>query len=100
MSPDLSYYCSDERGEVSRSLPSQLADMQQMMGPEAMGIKQQKYDWWDEKVCRNFLFGTCPHLVFGNTVSQRSAIQSELQAKVAVASAPSQFVLSDKKANE
>ena len=43
---------------------------QQMMGPEAMGIKQQNYDWWDEKVCRNFLFGTCPHLVFGNTVSQ------------------------------
>lgn len=45
------------------------ADKQQMMGPEAMGIKQQNYDWWDEKVCRNFLFGTCPHLVFGNTVS-------------------------------
>lgn len=40
-----------------------------MMGPEAMGIKQQSYEWWDEKVCRNFLFGTCPHLVFGNTVS-------------------------------
>jgi len=45
------------------------ANKQQMMGPEAMGIKQQNYDWWDEKVCRNFLFGTCPHLVFGNTVS-------------------------------
>ena len=45
---------------------------QQMMGPEAMGIKQQNYDWWDEKVCRNFLFGTCPHLVFGNTVRQSS----------------------------
>jgi hypothetical protein len=41
-----------------------------MMGPEAMGIKQQNYDWWDDKVCRNFLFGTCPHLVFGNTVSR------------------------------
>jgi RNA-binding protein Luc7-like 2 len=48
-----------------------------MMGPEAMGIKQQNYDWWDEKVCRNFLFGTCPHLVFGNTVSQVSHSASE-----------------------
>jgi hypothetical protein len=47
-----------------------------MMGPEAMGIKQQNYDWWDEKVCRNFLFGTCPHLVFGNTVSlERSELR-------------------------
>jgi RNA-binding protein Luc7-like 2 len=48
-----------------------------MMGPEAMGIKQQNYDWWDEKVCRNFLFGTCPHLVFGNTVSQVSHSASD-----------------------
>ena len=47
---------------------SLLADGKQMMGPEAMGIKQQNYEWWDEKICRNFLFGTCPHLVFGNTV--------------------------------
>lgn len=42
---------------------------QQMMGAEAMGITQQNIDWWDEKVCRNYLFGTCPHILFGNTVS-------------------------------
>jgi len=43
-----------------------------------MGIKQQNYDWWDEKVCRNFLFGTCPHLVFGNTVRQASSLEQPL----------------------
>jgi len=42
---------------------------QQMMGPEAMGVQVINLDWWTEKVCRNFLFGTCPHLIFGNTVS-------------------------------
>ncbi len=42
---------------------------QQMMGPEAMGLVQQHVDWWDPKVCRNYLCGTCPHDVFGNTVS-------------------------------
>jgi len=40
-----------------------------MMGPEAMGVQVVNLDWWDERVCRNFLFGTCPHLIFGNTVS-------------------------------
>ena len=39
------------------------------MGAEAMGHVVVKLDWWNEKVCRNFLFGTCPHLIFGNTVS-------------------------------
>jgi RNA-binding protein Luc7-like 2 len=58
-----------------------------MMGPEAMGIKQQKYDWWDEKVCRNFLFGTCPHLVFGNTVRQRAKAPKELERAAAKSSA-------------
>nr|XP_019046562.1 small nuclear ribonucleoprotein [Kwoniella bestiolae CBS 10118]OCF25492.1 small nuclear ribonucleoprotein [Kwoniella bestiolae CBS 10118] len=37
------------------------------MGPEAMGIQPINVDWWSEKVCRNFLFGTCPHILFGNT---------------------------------
>nr|XP_019007540.1 small nuclear ribonucleoprotein [Kwoniella pini CBS 10737]OCF46321.1 small nuclear ribonucleoprotein [Kwoniella pini CBS 10737] len=37
------------------------------MGPEAMGIQPINVDWWSEKVCRNFLFGTCPHIIFGNT---------------------------------
>ena len=41
-----------------------------MMGPEAMGVQVVNLDWWNEKVCRNFLFGTCLHLIFGNTVSQ------------------------------
>ncbi|KAK4686541.1 RNA-binding protein Luc7-like 2, partial [Tremellales sp. Uapishka_1] len=41
--------------------------LEQMMGPEAMGIQPINVDWWNEKVCRNFLFGTCPHLIFGNT---------------------------------
>ena len=34
-----------------------------------MGVSVIDLDWWNEKVCRNFLFGTCPHLIFGNTVS-------------------------------
>ena len=34
-----------------------------------MGHVVVNLDWWNEKVCRNFLFGTCPHLIFGNTVS-------------------------------
>jgi len=54
-----------------------------MMGPEAMGIKAQNYDWWDERVCRNFLFGTCPHLVFGNTVSC-TLIKSSLESRGSV----------------
>ena len=38
------------------------------MGPEAMGVAQQHLEWPDEKVCRNFLCGTCPHTLFTNTV--------------------------------
>ncbi|OCF38632.1 small nuclear ribonucleoprotein [Kwoniella heveanensis CBS 569] len=41
--------------------------LEQMMGPEAMGIQPVNVDWWSERVCRNFLFGTCPHILFGNT---------------------------------
>jgi len=49
-----------------------LAEMQrklleQMMGPEAMGITTVNLSWPDEKVCRNFLCGTCPHTLFTNT---------------------------------
>src|SRR6266403_1980540 len=39
-----------------------------MMGPEAMGIATANLSWPDEKVCRNFLCGTCPHTLFTNTV--------------------------------
>jgi len=49
-----------------------LAEMQrklleQMMGPEAMGTANANLHWSDEKVCRNFLCGTCPHTLFTNT---------------------------------
>ncbi|KIY43583.1 putative U1 snRNP protein [Fistulina hepatica ATCC 64428] len=49
-----------------------LAEMQrklleQMMGPEAMGVTNAHLTWDDEKVCRNFLCGTCPHSLFTNT---------------------------------
>lgn len=44
---------------------------QQMMGPEAMGVANANLVWSDEKVCRNFLCGTCPHTLFTNTVSNR-----------------------------
>jgi hypothetical protein len=43
--------------------------LQQMMGPEAMGVQPINVDWWDPKVCKNFICGTCPHDIFGNTVS-------------------------------
>lgn len=39
-----------------------------MMGPEAMGVANANLTWSDEKVCRNFLCGTCPHTLFTNTV--------------------------------
>ena len=39
-----------------------------MMGPEAMGVANANLVWSDEKVCRNFLCGTCPHALFTNTV--------------------------------
>lgn len=41
---------------------------QQMMGPEAMGVANQNLVWSDDKVCRNFLCGVCPHALFTNTV--------------------------------
>jgi hypothetical protein len=41
--------------------------LEQMMGPEAMGTSMANLTWQDEKVCRNFLCGTCPHTLFTNT---------------------------------
>ncbi|KAI0950424.1 hypothetical protein AcV7_008891 [Taiwanofungus camphoratus] len=38
-----------------------------MMGPEAMGVANANLVWSDEKVCRNFLCGVCPHTLFTNT---------------------------------
>ena len=45
-----------------------------MMGPEAMGVANANLVWSDEKVCRNFLCGTCPHTLFTNTVSETHKI--------------------------
>lgn len=42
------------------------------MGPEAMGVTNQNLVWSDDKVCRNFLCGTCPHALFTNTVRVKS----------------------------
>jgi len=39
-----------------------------MMGPEAMGLANANIQWSDDKVCKNFLCGTCPHTLFTNTV--------------------------------
>ncbi|WRT66657.1 uncharacterized protein IL334_003617 [Kwoniella shivajii] len=52
---------------MGRMAEAQRRLLEQMMGPEAMGIQPINVDWWSEKVCRNFLFGTCPHILFGNT---------------------------------
>ncbi|TCD64539.1 splicing factor [Steccherinum ochraceum] len=57
--------------EVSNVLIARLSSLtfnvQQMMGPEAMGVANANLIWSDEKVCRNFLCGTCPHTLFTNT---------------------------------
>ncbi|KAH7098003.1 LUC7-domain-containing protein [Auriculariales sp. MPI-PUGE-AT-0066] len=37
------------------------------MGPEAMGLTVVNFSWEDERACRNFLCGTCPHILFTNT---------------------------------
>jgi hypothetical protein len=63
------------------------------MGAEAMGITQQNVDWWDEKVCRNYLFGTCPHILFGNTVSiecrvSASRVESKRTIRTTLSFAP------------
>ncbi|WVR06769.1 hypothetical protein IAU60_003804 [Kwoniella sp. DSM 27419] len=52
---------------MGRMAEQQRKLLEQMMGPEAMGIQPVNVDWWSERVCRNFLFGTCPHVLFGNT---------------------------------
>ena len=43
-----------------------------MMGPEAMGVANANLHWQDEKVCRNYLCGICPHVLFTNTVSLKT----------------------------
>lgn len=58
-----------EVGVSHYSLQLLLSHLQQMMGPEAMGVANANLVWSDDKVCRNFLCGTCPHTLFTNTVS-------------------------------
>jgi len=53
---------------------SLMLPLQQMMGPEAMGTVDANLTWDSEKVCRNFLCGTCPHALFTNTVSYFSQL--------------------------
>jgi hypothetical protein len=43
-----------------------------MMGAESMGLIRVKLHFTDDKVCKNYLCGTCPHIVFTNTVSSHS----------------------------
>lgn len=38
------------------------------MGAESMGIVTVQLSLTDDKVCKNYLCGTCPHVVFQNTV--------------------------------
>lgn len=42
------------------------------MGAESMGLIRVKLHFTDDKVCKNYLCGTCPHIVFTNTVSSCS----------------------------
>jgi hypothetical protein len=61
------------------------------MGPEAMGVANADLVWNDDKVCRNFLCGTCPHALFTNTVGTvvlASSVDSLLQQKVDVGACP------------
>lgn len=43
-----------------------------MMGAESMGITVVHLHFTDDKVCKSFLCGTCPHVVFTNTVRPSS----------------------------
>lgn len=49
------------KAEVQRAL------LEKLMGPEAMGLTTQQLHFTDEKVCKNYLCGTCPHDLFSNT---------------------------------
>jgi hypothetical protein len=49
------------------------------MGPEAMGFNPPNLDWWNEKVCRDYLFGTCLHDTFSNTVSWPGPYEADIR---------------------
>ncbi|CED82887.1 Spliceosome subunit [Phaffia rhodozyma] len=52
---------------MGRLAEAQRKLLEQMMGAEAMGIIQVPLHFTDDKVCKNYLCGTCPHIVFTNT---------------------------------
>ncbi|KAG5638279.1 hypothetical protein H0H81_000925 [Sphagnurus paluster] len=58
---------ADIHSNMGRLAEMQRKLLEQMMGPEAMGVANANLVWSDEKVCRNFLCGTCPHALFTNT---------------------------------
>lgn len=43
--------------------------LEQLMGPEALGIVQHNISLYDPKLCHPFVAGICPHDLFTNTVS-------------------------------
>lgn len=49
------------KAEVQRMM------LEKLMGPEAMGASTQQIHFTDDKACKNFLCGTCPHDLFSNT---------------------------------
>ncbi|UZJ52601.1 hypothetical protein CBS101457_001921 [Exobasidium rhododendri] len=52
---------------MGRKAEVQRVNLEKLMGPEAMGLTTQQLHFTDDKVCRNFLCGTCPHDLFSNT---------------------------------
>lgn len=52
---------------MGRKAEVQRLQLAKLMGPEAMGVTTAKLHFTDDKVCRNFLCGICPHDLFSNT---------------------------------
>ncbi|PWO00277.1 LUC7-domain-containing protein [Tilletiopsis washingtonensis] len=52
---------------MGRKAEVQRMQLEKLMGPEAMGTATTTLHFTDDKVCRNFLCGTCPHDLFSNT---------------------------------
>lgn len=63
-----------EQGLTTRVFPMNVQEQQrklleQLMGPEALGIVQHNISLYDPKLCHPFVAGICPHDLFTNTVS-------------------------------
>ncbi|KAL7415869.1 hypothetical protein BDY24DRAFT_337756 [Mrakia frigida] len=76
---------------MGRLAEAQRKLLEQMMGAESMGIIKVKLHFSDDKVCKNYLCGTCPHIVFTNTKMDLGpcprAHQEKLQEEFAEAKA-------------